>query len=68
MELLLDYQPRPRNSNIPIEQIVTTLHDPEKAKKTYFSKNHIYQNIPKEQPKEKIWTILFLLESRKSKK
>ena len=29
--------------------------------------NHIYQNIQKEQPKEKIWTIPFLLESPKSK-
>ena len=29
--------------------------------------NHIYQNIQKEQPKEKIWTIPFLLESPKNK-
>ena len=29
--------------------------------------NHIYQNIQKEQPKEKIWTIPFLLESPRSK-
>ena len=31
------------------------------------STNHIYQNIQKEQPREKIWIILFLLESPKSK-
>ena len=29
--------------------------------------NHIYQNIQKEQPKEKIWTIPFLLESPRNK-
>ena len=29
--------------------------------------NHIYQNIQKQQPREKIWTIFFLLESPKSK-
>ena len=32
------------------------------------STNHIYQNIQKDLPKEKIWTISFLLESPKSKK
>ena len=32
-----------------------------------FKTNHIYQNIHKEQPKEKIWTIPFLLESPRSK-
>ena len=29
--------------------------------------NHIYQNKQKEQPKEKIWTIPFLLESPRNK-
>ena len=29
--------------------------------------NHIYQNVQKEPPREKIWTIPFLLESPKSK-
>ena len=29
--------------------------------------NHIYQNIQKEQPRKKIWTIPFLLESPKNK-
>ena len=69
MEILLDYHTRPRNSNITIEQIVnevTTLHDPEKAKVPCSSTNQIYQNIPKESTKEKIWTIPFLLESPKS--
>ena len=70
LELLLDYHTRPRNSNIPIEQIVndvTTLHEPEKEQVPSSSTNHIYQNIPKETPKEKIWTIPFVLESPKSK-
>ena len=70
LELLLDYHTRPKNSNIPIERIVneaTTLHDPEKTKVPCSSTNHIYQNIPKEPPKGKTWTILFLLEKPKSK-
>ena len=70
LELLLDYHTRPRSRNIPIEPIVnevTTLHDPGKAKLSCSSTNHIYQNISKEPPKEKIWTIPFLLESSKSK-
>ena len=69
LELLLDYHTRPRNSNIPIEQMVndvTTLQEPEKEQVPCSSTNHIYQNIPKEPPKEKIWTIPFLLESPKS--
>ena len=70
LELLLDYQTRPRNINIPIKQIVndvTTLHEPEKEQVQYSSTNLIYQNIPVEPPKGKILTIVFLLESPKSK-
>ena len=54
MELLLDYHTRPRNSNIPIEQIVndvTKLHKPEKEQVLRSSTNHIYHNIPKKPPK-----------------
>ena len=57
MELLLDYHTRPRNSNIPIEQIVndvTKLHKPEKERVLRSSTNHIYQNIPKEPPKKNL--------------
>ena len=67
MELLFNYHTRPRSNNIPIEQIlneVTTLQ-PEKEQTPCSSTNHIYQNIPKEPPKEKNWTIPFLLESPK---
>ena len=38
-----------------------------KKKQICLNTNHIYQNIQKEQPKEKIWTIPFLLEIPKSK-
>ena len=57
LELLLDYQTRPRNINIPIKQIVndvTTLHKPEKEQVPYSSTNLIYQNIPVEPTKGKI--------------
>ena len=70
LELLLDYHTRPRSSNIPNKQIVnnvTTLHEPEKEQTPCSSTNHIYHFIPKKPPKEKFWTITFLLESPKSK-
>ena len=70
MELLLDHHTRPRSRNIPNKQIVnnvTTLHEPEKQQTPCSSTNHIYQLIPKKPPKEKFWTITFLLESPKSK-
>ena len=38
-----------------------------KTKTKCLNTNHIYQNIQKEQPKEKIWTIPFLLESPRNK-
>ena len=70
LELLLDYHTRPRSNNIPIEQIVNevkTSQQPEKELTPCSSTNHIYQNIPKEPPKEKNWTITYLLESPKGK-
>ena len=57
MELLLNYITRPKNNKIPIEQIVNeviTSQQPEKEQTQCSSTNHIYQNIPKEPPKEKI--------------
>ena len=71
LELFLNYHTRPKSNNIPIEQIVnevTTSQQPEKEQTTCSSTNHTYQNIPKQQPKEKIWTIPLLLESPKCKK
>ena len=70
LELLLDYHTRPRSNNIPIEQKVKEVTTPQQSGKeqtTCSSTNHIYQNIQKEPPKEKIWTIPFPLESAKSK-
>ena len=70
LEILLDYHTRPRSNNIRIEQIVnkvTTSQKSEKEQTSCSSTNHIYQNIPKEPPKEKFWTIPFLLESPKNK-
>ena len=70
LELLLDYHIRPRSNNIPLEQIVnevTTSQQPGKKQTPCSSTNLIYQNIPKEPPKEKICKISLLLESPKSK-
>ena len=69
MVLLLNYYTRSRSNNIAIEQKAneaTTLHEHEKEQVPCSSTNHFYQNIPKEPPKEKIWTISCLLESPKS--
>ena len=71
MELLLDYYSRPRSSKIPTEQEVNganTFIKPEKEKVPCSSTNHIYQNVQKQLPREKIWTIAFLLESQKKTK
>ena len=47
--------------------INTTNQSNENDKTKCLKTNHIYQNIQKEQTKEKIWTIPFLLESPKTK-
>ena len=70
LNFLLNYNTKPRINNKSIEQIVeeiTTLFEPIKESVPCSSTNHIYQNVPKETPREKIWTILFLLESPKKK-
>ena len=70
MEFLSDYYTRPRKNNKPTEQKVnkvTIPHEPEKEQVSCSHTNHIYQNVPKEPPREKIWTIPFLLESPKNK-
>ena len=47
---------------------INTVNKPNENDKTKcLNTNHIYQNIQKEQPKEKIWTKPFLLEKTKNK-
>ena len=71
MELLHNYYIGPVNNNTQTTQEVNeinTVIKPNKNDETQCSNTkHIYQNIQKEQPKEKIWTIPFLLESPRSK-
>ena len=71
VELLLNYCTRPIIKNTRITQEVNeidTLIKPDKKDEVQCSNTkHIYQNIQKEQPREKIWTISFLLESPRSK-
>ena len=46
---------------------INTVIKPDKKDETQCSNTkHIYQNIQKEQPREKIWTIPFLLESSRN--
>ena len=66
-ELLQDYFTRPIRNDVSIEQNVNEINTVVKNKKQRSSTSHIYQNIQKEQPREKIWTILILLESPKNK-
>ena len=69
-ELLHNYYIEPVHSTPTTQktnEINTTNQPNEKEKTKCLNTNHIYQNIQKEQPKEKIWTIAFLLESPKSK-
>ena len=67
LEFLQDYYTRPIRNNLPVEQNVNEINTVINDKIQRSSTNHIYQNIQKEQPREKIWTIPFLLESSKSK-
>ena len=66
-ELLQDYYTRPIRNDVSIEQNVNEINTVVNNEKQRSSTNHIYRNIQKEQPREKIWTIPFLLESPKSK-
>ena len=70
MELLHNYYTTPNSNNVLVEQEVNrinTVIKPQKDEVQSSNTNHIYQNLQKEQPREKIWTIPFLLESPKSK-
>ena len=70
-ELLHDYYTRPIKNNSQITQEVNEINiviKPDKKDDVQCSNtNHIYQNIQNEQPREKILTIPFLLESPRSK-
>ena len=71
LELVHNYYIGPINNNTQTTQEVNeinTVIKPDKKDEIQCSNTkHIYQNIQKEQPREKIWTIPFLLESPRSK-
>ena len=70
MELHHNYYIEPNNTTQTAQQIneINTASKPnETDKKKCLNTNHIYQNIQEEQPREKIWTKTFLLESPKNK-
>ena len=69
-EFLNNYYMAPTNNNSQVTQElneINTVIKPNKNDEKQCSNNHINQNIQKEQPREKIWTIPFLLESPKIK-
>ena len=66
-EFLHDYYTRPRRNDVSVEQNVNEINTVVNNEKQRSSTNHIYQNIQREMPRKKIWTIPFLLESPKSK-
>ena len=70
LELLHNYYIEPIHTTQTAQEnneINTTNQSNENDKTKCLNTNHIYQNIQKEQPKEKIWTIPFLLESPRNK-
>ena len=71
MELLHNYYTTPIKNDTRITQEVSktnTVIKPDKRDGVQcLNIKHIYQNIQKEQPREKIWTIPFLLEKPRSK-
>ena len=70
LELLHNFYIEPINTTQTAQEIIeiNTASKPNENDKTKcLNTNHIYQNIQKEQPREKIWTIPFLLESPRNK-
>ena len=73
LELLHNYYTRPIDNNTrtiqEVDEInINTVIKPDKKDEVQCSNTkQVYQNIQKEQPREKIWTIPFLLESPRSK-
>ena len=66
-KLLQDYYTRPIRNDVSIEQNVKEINTVFNNENQRSNTSKIYQNIQKEQPREKILTIPFLLESPKSK-
>ena len=70
LELLHNYYIEPIKKTQTAQEInkINTVNKPDEKDKTKcLNTNHIYQNIQKEQPREKIWKIPFLLESPRNK-
>ena len=70
LELLHNYYIEPIHTTQTAQEtneINTVNKSNENDKTKCLNANHIYPNIQKEQPKEKIWTIPFLLESPRNK-
>ena len=70
LELLHNYYIEPIDNTQTAQEVngINTVIKPDKKDETQYSNaKHIYQNIQKEQPREKIWTIPFLLESPRNK-
>ena len=70
MELLHNYYIGPSHTTQTTQEVneIKTVIKPDEKNETQCSNTkHIYQNIQKEQPREKIWTISFLLESPRNK-
>ena len=70
LELLHNYYIEPIQTTQTAQEtneIDTVNKSNENDKTKCLNTNHIYQNIQKEQPKEKIWTVPFLLESPRNK-
>ena len=70
LELLHNNYIGPINNNTlttQVNEINTVIKSNKKDETQCSNTKHIYQNIQKEQPREKIWTIPFLLESPRRK-
>ena len=70
MELLHNYYIGPSHTTQTTQEVneINTVIKPDKKDETQCSNTkHIYQNKQKEQPREKIWTIPFLLETPRNK-
>ena len=70
LELLHNYCIEPIDTTQTTQEVnkINTVIKPNEKDKTKLSNtNHIYQNIQKEQTRENIWTIPFLLESPRNK-
>ena len=69
LELLYNYCIEPIDNTQTTQEVneINTVTKPDNKDETQCSNTkHIYQNIQKEQPREKNWTIPFLLESPKN--